>query len=150
MLEKFKKFTVLPIQEKKLFIEAYLMLGVMRAAILTLSFKYLTRSLRQKLHQKPEALNEAQSATASLVGSAISRAAGVTPWESACLVQSLTAQKMLQKRKVPGVFYLGVAKDDKSKEKMKAHAWTQCGELMVTGKSGHENFTVVSVFGWSA
>jgi len=149
MIQKFKKFTKLSTEEKKLFLEAYKMLGIMRAAILIVSFKRLTRSF-EHLPSKEEIipLNEKELQTAIMVGQAISRAAAYTPWESACLVQSLTAQKMLQKRGIPGVFYLGAAKDEESKEKMKAHAWTRCGDTIITGESGHEAFTVLSVFGW--
>ncbi len=149
MIRKFRTFAALPTEEKKLFFEAYVILGIMRAAILTVSFKKLTQSLEHKAKSEPLApLNEAQMHTAIQVGRAIVRAAAYTPWESACLVRSLTAQKMLQKRGVPGVFYLGVTKDEESEAKMKAHAWSQCGEHIVTGGRGHEAFTVVSVFGW--
>jgi hypothetical protein len=150
MIKKFKKFTKLSVEEKKLFLEAYVTLGKMRAAILTISFKRLTRSLEHAAKKKelPE-LNEQELKTARLVGQAIVKASAYTPWESACLAQSLTAQKMLQKRGISGVFYLGVAKDEESKEKMKAHAWTQWGDSIITGERGHEAFTVVSVFGWS-
>ena len=149
MLSKMKKFISLPSEEKKLFLEAYVMLGIMRAGILTVSFKRLTRSL-EHLPKKEDiaVLNEEENAKATAVGRAIMRAAAYTPWESACLAQSLTAQKMLQKRGIPGVFYLGAAKDEENKEKMKAHAWTQCGESIITGGKGHEAFTVLSVFGW--
>jgi len=75
------------------------------------------------------------------------RASAYTPWESACLAQSLTAQKMLRKRGIPGVFYLGAMKDEESKEKMKAHAWSQCGDTIITGGDSNE-FTILSVFGW--
>ena len=149
MIEKFKKFTKLSSEEKKLFLEAYVMLGKMRAAILTISFKRLTRSLDHKPNkEKTIALNEKDLQVAIMVGQAISRASAYTPWESACLAQSLTAQKMLQKRGIPGVFYLGAAKDEENKSKMKAHAWSQCGETIITGGRGHEAFTVLSVFGW--
>ncbi len=149
MIQKFKKFTKLPSEEKKLFLEAYKMLGIMRAAILTVSFKRLTRSLDHKPNKEEiTALNEKELKTAVLVGQAINRASAYTPWESACLAQSLTAQRMLQKRGIPGVFYLGVAKDEGSQKKMKAHAWSQCGETIITGAKGHEAFTVLSVFGW--
>lgn len=149
MSSKFKKFISLPSEEKKLFLEAYVILGIMRAAILTVSFKRLTRSLEHLPSKKEIAvLNKEDHAKAMAVGQAITRAAAYTPWESACLAQSLTAQKMLQKRGIPGVFYLGAAKDEESKEKMKAHAWTQCGETILTGGKGHETFTVLSVFGW--
>ena len=149
MIQKFKKFTKLSAEEKKLFMEAYVTLGMMRSAILTVSFKRLTRSLEHVAKKKElEKLNEREMETAQKVGQAIMRASAYTPWESACLAQSLAAQKMLQKRGVSGVFYLGVAKDNEIEDKMKAHAWTQCGDDIITGKSGHEVFTVVSVFGW--
>lgn len=149
MIQKFRKFTKLSAEEKKLFIEAYITLGMMRSAILTVSFKRLTHSLEHTAKKKElEKLNEEEMQIAKLVGQAIMRASAYTPWESACLAQSLTAQKMLQKRGIPGVFYLGAAKDAESKEKMKAHAWSQCGDAIITGGGGHEAFTVLSVFGW--
>ena len=149
MINKMSKFFVLNGEEKKLFVKAYLLLGVMRAAILTISFKRLTRSLEHSNERVDvETLNEEQLQTAIMIGEAIERAASYTPWESACLAQSLTAQRMLQKRGIAGVFYLGVMKDGSLKEKMKAHAWSQCGDTIVTGAKGHEEYTVLSVFEW--
>jgi len=122
---------------------------MMRTAILTVSFKCLTRSLEHVAKKKELAqLGEEEMKIAQQVGQSIMRASAYTPWESACLAQSLTAQKMLQKRGIPGVFYLGAMKDEESEEKMKAHAWSQCGETIITGAGGHEKFTVLSVFGW--
>ncbi len=149
MLYKIRKFLKLSSEEKKLFLEAYVTLGMMRTAILTISFKRLTRTLEHVEKKKElEKLSEEEMRIAQKVGEAIMRASVNTPWESACLAQSLTVQKMLQKRGIPGVFYLGAVKDEESKEKMKAHAWTQCGDIIITGASGHEAFTVLSVFGW--
>jgi len=148
MLRKFKKFSQLSSEEKKLFLEAYVTLGKMRAAILTLPFKRLTRSLDHTAKKDDNtSLSDEEMETAVKVGQAITRAAAYTPWESTCLVQSLTAQKMLQKRDVPGVFYLGAMKDNENKEKMKAHAWSQCGDTIITGGKSEE-YTVLSVFGW--
>jgi len=149
MIQKIKKFTKLSSEEKKLFLEAYVALGMMRTAILTVSFKRLTRSLDHDAKKKElSKLNDKEMQIAKRVGESIMRASAYTPWESACLAQSLTAQKMLQKRGIPGVFYLGAMKDEESKEKMKAHAWSQCGDSIITGAGGHEAFTVLSVFGW--
>lgn len=149
MLAKIKKFVSLASEEKRLFIEAYVLLAIMSAALLTISFKRLTRSLEHLPSKEAIAvLNEEENAKAIAVGQAIMRASAYTPWESACLAQALTAQKMLQKRAVPGVFYLGAAKNEEYEEKMKAHAWTQCGETIITGAKGHEAFTVLSVFKW--
>jgi hypothetical protein len=86
-----------------------------------------------------------------IVRKAIKQASSYTPWESACLAQAFTARRMLQKRGLPGVFYLGVKKDvsgGSENGKMKAHAWSQCGEVIVTGEKGAQGFTVVSVFAW--
>jgi hypothetical protein len=150
MLQKIQKFLKLKREEKKLFLEAYIMLGLMHAAILTISFKYLTRSLEHHPNEiEVTPLNDKEIQAAISVGQAITRAAAYTPWESACLAQSLTAKNMLQKRGISGVFYLGAAKDEESKENMKAHAWSQCGDTIITGAKGHEAFTVLSVFGWT-
>jgi len=149
MIREVNKFAKLSCQGKKLFLEAYVTLGVMRLAILKVPLKRLTRSLEyQQDDMEIIALDALQLRTALLVGRAIGRASNFTPWESACLAQSLTARRMLEKRAIPGVFYLGVAKDADAKEKMKAHSWTQCGEKIITGFEGHEDFTVLSVFGW--
>ena len=145
MLLKMKKFKALSKEEKKLFLEAYASLAMTRTAILTMPFKRLTRTLE---HTTQAALlteiDDAQMKTAKRVGEAIGRASAYTPWESACLAQSLTAQKMLQKRGIPGVFYLGVMKDNG----IKAHAWSQCGDAIITGESGYEAFKVLSIFAW--
>ncbi|MEA2048677.1 MAG: lasso peptide biosynthesis B2 protein [Campylobacterota bacterium] len=149
MIKKFKKFTKLSSEEKKLFLEAYVTLGIIRAAILTLSFKRLTRALEQCPEKKElPKLSEEEMRTVQIVGKSITRAAAYTPWKSACLVQSLCAQRMLKKRAISGVFYLGVMKDEESKAKMKAHAWSQCGDIIVTGAKGHESFTILSLFSW--
>jgi len=149
MVKKIKKFTKLSAKEKNLFMEAYYTLGMMRAAILRISFKRLTRSLEHQAKKSELVqLNKEQMQMALSIGKAIEQAAVHTPWESACLAQSLTAQRMLKKRDIPGVFYLGAAKDEEGKEKMKAHSWSQCGDQIITGGGGHEKFTVLSVFGW--
>ena len=149
MLHRIKQFTALNSLEKKLFIEAYLTLGIMRFVILMVSFKRLVASLDHKqFSDESVTLNENESFIAQAVGRVVQKAANHTPWESACPVQTLTARKMLQKRNIPGRFYLGVAKGENASESMKAHAWLQCGNTIITGEEGHEQFTVLSVFSW--
>lgn len=124
-----------------------MLLGIVRTAILTIPFKRLTRSLEQHTSIKSgPALSSVDMDNALLIGKAIERAAQHTPWQSTCLTQALTAHRMLYKRNIPGVFYLGVLKE--RPETAQAHAWSQCGDTILTGESGHESFTVVSVFLW--
>ncbi len=150
MINRIKKFRELSSDEKKLFLEAYMTVGIMRAAILRVPFKWLTRSLA---HHKNDIetipLDDGKTRIALLVGKAISRASAYTFWESTCLAQSFTARRMLQKRGISGVFYLGVAKDLDGTENIKAHSWSQCGDVIITGDGGHRNFTILSVFGWT-
>jgi hypothetical protein len=143
-----KKFLRLSGEEKRRFIEAWLTLGRMRGALLTLPFKRLTRGLHQsgRIGAPPGPGGDGER-IAEQVGRAVRRAAAHPPWESACLVQALTAWKMLQRRGVPGVFYLGVAREG-ARGEMRAHAWTRCGSRILTGAAGREAFTVVSVFAW--
>jgi hypothetical protein len=158
MLSRLRKFSRASRREKGLFLEAYLLLGFMRAAILTISFKRLTRSLvqyrqdEQPLTQSQKELLPEQKCVAMEVARAIARAAKYTPWESACLVQVLTARRMLQRRGLPGMFYLGVVKnnDSSAEESMRAHAWSICGDTIITGGKGHEDFAVLSVFVWES
>ena len=118
-------------------------------AILTISFKRLTRSLEHYQHSvQVIPLNDCDINNAVTIGRLVAKSANNTPWESACLAQSLTAQRMLKKRGIPGVFYLGVMKDKENDKNVRAHAWSQCDETIITGAKGHENYKVVSVYRW--
>ena len=133
-------------KERILFVEAYIYTGIYRLSLLVLSFKFLTRTLEQyKPGEKVPSLSGFQKDEAKMIGEIVEKAAMNTPWQSACLVQALSAQKMLRCRNIPGFFALGVRKD---KDKMKAHAWTLCDDMVITGRLGYESFTVVSLFGW--
>ena len=149
MLLKFKKFMILPWYKKYLFIEAFITLGIMRAGILTITFKKMTNHLTMHKELKVlPILSKKENILVRELGQSIRHASIYTPWESACLAQSLTAQRMLARRNIAGVFYLGVCKDDNSSSKMKAHSWTQSGAYILTGKIGHNAFTILSIFSW--
>lgn len=80
--------------------------------------------------------------TAHLVGRRVERVCDKTPWESACLVQALVAQRILRKKDIHTTLYLGVRTEDNA---MHAHAWLRCGALAVTGGLGRQH-AVVSTF----
>ena len=151
MLRRIQKFLVLDWQHKKLFLQAYLVLGKVRYSLLRRPFKKLVAGLdvsRDAVVQAP--LEPSARATALAVGWAVRTAAGFTPWESTCLVQVLAAQRLLQKRGIAGVFYLGAtntgARDETSG--FFAHAWLMCNGEFITGESGHRNYAVISSFSW--
>jgi Transglutaminase-like superfamily len=153
MPNRLQKFTALPIRHKLLLAQAWCMLGWYRAAVLLVSFKRLARKLQHHpLSVPPQALPPQMRDEAVAIGRLVAAAGRVTPWQSFCLTQVLVAQRLLAKRNIPGQFYLGVRRgcertDDPTG--LSAHAWLQCGDDIVNGRAGHEQFTVVSTFSWS-
>ena len=132
--------------ERLLLMEAFFLLGVARLAVLALPFKYLAVSLGRHMNEMDAPVSVPDLNLARKVGQAIRSAAGYTPWESVCLAQAVAAQWMLKRRHIAGTLYLGVAKDETKPEKLAAHAWLRCGTMILTGETGHRQFTVVSTF----
>jgi hypothetical protein len=151
MFKKTRKFFALDHNTRRMLIQAWRLLGAMRFAILTTSFKRLVASLtvhREAVDQFP--LNAESLATAHTIGWSVRTAARFTPWNSTCLVQVLAAQRMLQQRGIAGAFYLGAATGSESEKQqtLAAHAWLKCDDDFITGEPGHERFTVVTSFSW--
>jgi hypothetical protein len=151
MLRRIRKFLALDWQHKKLFLQAYLVLGKVRFSLLRRPFKKLVAELnvgRDAVVQTP--LEPSARAAALALGWAVRTAANFTPWESTCLVQVLAAQRLLQKRGIAGVFYLGATNTGAGDEApgFLAHAWLKCNGEFITGESGHRNYTVISSFSW--
>ena len=151
MPSKLKTFHSLTSDQKRLFLQAYRLLGAMRFAILTLPFKRLVAGLevhREVDEQAP--LDPESLATAHQIGWAVCKAVQFTPWQSTCLVQVLAAQRMLQQRGIAGAFCLGAAtgSGEDQKQVLSAHAWLKCDKEFITGEPGYERFTVISTFSW--
>ena len=152
MLSRARKFLQLSGAEKRLFLRAWLLLGRYRAATLLRPFKHLARHLEHH-PQQPEAaaVSEQQLRQARTIGRLVAQAASHTPWKSPCLTQVLVVQKLLAERRVPGQFYLGVRKGCPTSgdpDKLAAHAWLQCGDVIINGERACDEFAVVSAFSW--
>jgi hypothetical protein len=149
---KLRKFITLPPCYRLLLVRAWFLLGWYRAGIVLLSFKRLTASLRRHpLAVLPTALPAELRDKAVTTGYLVAVAARHTPWQSHCLPQVLVTQRLLANSDIPGQFYLGVRRGCplmSDPAGLSAHAWLQCGEDIVNGAAGHEQFTVVSTFSW--
>ena len=154
MLKQLRQFAALSLGDKWLLLTAWLMLAYMRAAILTTSFKKLAAPLEHhRENPGTTQFNQELLQEAARIGKLVATAARYTPWQSLCLAQVLVTQRLLAKRNIPGQFYLGVRRgceltDDPTG--LYAHAWLQCGDTIVNGAAGHEQYTVVSTFSWGA
>lgn len=132
--------------ERALLLEAFVFLGVARLLILLLPFRWLAVTLGEHMKETGAEIDPIVLPLARMVGQAVRSAAGNTPWESVCLPQAVAGQWMLKRRHIAGSLYLGVAKDATAPEKLGAHAWLRCGNIILTGREGHRQFTVVAVF----
>lgn len=152
MFYRARQFIELDARDKLVFIQAWFLLGWMRAATRIVTFKHLTRSLKHHREvEPPAALVPEKLEQAVRIGGLVTKAARYTPWQSPCLAQVLTLQRILARRNIAGQFYLGVCKSDGGEgatNGLKAHAWLQCGDLVVNGEAGHQEFAVVSMFSW--
>ena len=128
------------------------MLGWYRAMILLVPFKRITADLQHNpLAQTPLPLLPARRDAAIMIGRLVAAAARFTPWQSLCLTQVLVAQRLLAKQGIPGQFHLGFRRGGEfigDPAGLSAHAWLQCGDVIVNGAAEHEHFTVVSSFSW--
>ena len=146
MLKNFNKFRALTSRQKKFWLHAFFLLGIMRLATWTTSFERLSYSLQHHPSQAPQKpLDDKQLELANTIGRAVVSASRHTPWNSNCLTQAFTAQRMLNRNQIPGLFFLGLKKNS---EQLQAHAWLKCDDHILTGKHGHEDYTIMSTFSW--
>ena len=146
LLNKARAFYGMSLSDRMLFIEAFVVLGIARAGIALLSFKRLVAGTKSSsvMTLSPEA--EAVQLSASRIGRTIGRAARHTPWNSACLCQGLTARWMLRRRGIRSSLMLGATMVDDSDHGIAAHAWTVCGDCVVTGLEGCSDYNLLACF----
>ncbi|MCR8746859.1 lasso peptide biosynthesis B2 protein [Romboutsia lituseburensis] len=127
------------IKEKLLFIEAFFLTGLMRAKILKVPFNKLKEELGTYNTESADDVVLDDYKKAKIVRDVVVTISKFTPWESLCLVQAMTVQRMLKKRGISTTIYLGVNKENQN---MIAHAWIRCGQMFVTGGDGSGYATV--------
>ena len=120
-----KQFLYLPIEEKRLLIEAVVMLFLSKI-IVYFPFKHYIKLL------KPSniAEEEANPMLLNKISTSLRRANKLVFWENVCLVKSVAARFMLKRRRIPSVLVLGLQMKDG--KKLKAHAWIKSGDYYIT------------------
>ena len=142
----FIKFFNSPFKEKTILFETLLYLFYTRLLLL-LPFRWIAPGLGKHMVETPYDIPNEYITAIRSVRQAVNRLSNRTPWKSTCLVQAITGKKMLKRRGILTTLYLGVAKEKDNNNKMKAHAWLRCGKIILTGREGHKQFTIVSLFG---
>jgi len=72
------------------------------------------------------------------------------PFRALCLEQAIAVRRMLTRRGIPAVIYLGIARDqaDRARADLEqaAHAWLAVGSQVVSGDGELEKYAVVARF----
>lgn len=137
------KFIRKPLYVKRMLIRAFFLSAWYRWRLIHRPFAELSPKIGKLGYET--AAEVIESPMIREVGWAVLAACRHTPWESLCLVQALTAKKLLNGYGFRCTLYMGVCK---SKEgELLAHAWLRCGQIIVTGRQGASRYTVTTIYG---
>lgn len=148
--EKFKKFMALPYRKKLLFFEALMFQFIAGLILKLVPFRKIPRLFALPSHSAsrnfvatvPRLTSHLSRLTSHLshhtsqeIKQAIIITGGLSPWKNKCLVQSLAARWMLNRRGIHSQLSLGVTiGHDK---KIIAHAWLKVKNFEVVEKNGN-------------
>jgi len=125
MIHKWRTFSR---KEKLLFSEALFFLFMAKAILLVLPFKRIVRLSTKKKYWQ----TDPDSNLLILIQLAIGRANRAAFWKNRCLVQTLAARWMLNRRGIASTVSLGLRFDQQ--KKLVAHAWISVKDLEIVKK----------------
>jgi hypothetical protein len=145
MAGKFRKFGELSFHEQLLFSEALFLQVSIGLLLKIIPFRWVPKLFSggvkgtgyredRTSDTEPGTLNM-EPGILNLIKTAIQRSGPCSPWKNRCLVSSLAARSMLQRRKIGSQISLGVAKDDNGR--VIAHAWLRAGKIEIVPKGGN-------------
>ena len=141
---KSKKILKLSNAERRIFIEAVCETILVRIiTTIRKTRKYASWLGQSQVETETTTLDALQNEQVLKIKTAIIRCRHLV-WARKCLVVSIAAKRMLDRRQIPATLYMGVAKNEKGK--LIAHAWLRSGDIWVSGGRNRHQFTVVGVF----
>ena len=142
-MRKLANFLRLERRDRRLLIEASLLLLVARAALRILPFRTVVRFLSRPAPAPP--LGEAEvAALVRRVRCAVRSATRNGAGRAVCFPQGIAAHLMLSHRRAPSTLYYGVAKT--ATGELEAHVWVRIGSLPVVGCDAARRFTIMTSF----
>ena len=130
------------IKEYFLFVEAWTFLSFSKLIILFFPFKVIASKIGIPQLETSSEIHVDNSVEDIQI--AVRRGVKYVFFASKCYDQALAITFMLKRRKISSTIYFGL---NKIEDQLYAHAWVRCGQLIVSGKGGYENFTPVAWFG---
>ena len=132
-LARILKFARLPALQRRLLASVTIWLLLIRIGLWFLPF-----ALVKRWALKPNRRGELSSYQPAQIAWAISLAQRLVP-HATCLVQALTAQRLLQQSGRISQMHIGVAKDQNGE--FTAHAWVECEGKVVVGDTNLDSYT---------
>lgn len=84
----------------------------------------------------PFSANKENNDKASLIANVVNGLAKRTPWDSTCLVKTLTAHRMLKRRNIGHKLHFGVLKTN---DQLQAHSWLSIdGKILIGGENSDD------------
>jgi Transglutaminase-like superfamily len=142
-MEHLRKFLRLPNSERRLLIEAALLLEAIKLGMRLLPFRTLRGILARVANVPARLLRPADFIPSDRVAWAVEAASRHTPRVKSCLAQALATQVLLTRRGYPSLLHIGVTKGERGQ--LRAHAWVESEGRILIGGSGLERFTPLAV-----
>ena len=142
-MQTLAKFRRLPPSDRRLLIEASLLLLAARVALRILPFKTIMGWTSRS--RALAAVDVVAARTLVMrVRWAVQAGARHGPGQTVCFPQAIAAHLLLSRRGAPSTIYYGVAKT--AAGALEAHVWVRSGSLAVVGCAAAPRFTVMTTF----
>jgi hypothetical protein len=103
----------------------------------------LGNNITQLPDTSPNTLNNYNMALLKEIRYTMDRLVKYLPWKTKCLTQAITGRLMLKLRNIDSTIHLGVRNNE---GELKAHAWLEVQNYVVTGRKGLRNYRIVQSF----
>lgn len=141
---KIQRFFRLGWNERYVFILASIISCFYSLIILITPMSWYIKRLGEKGKESTFSVSEEESFKIQQIKRGVLRVRRYLPWRTKCFASAITAKILLKRRKIASTIYLGVAKE--GGEKIIAHAWLRCGNIIVTGRDEMQKFTPIVFF----
>jgi Transglutaminase-like superfamily len=135
MQSRLRKFIKLPAADRWL-------LGSAVAALVKARLLVMSVPVR-KILQPVTPWVVAREIDAAKISWAVETAGRIVPGGDNCLVRAIAGREMLARRGISSQIRLGVAKN--SPDLLRAHAWLECGDRIITGEGERRNYAALPV-----
>lgn len=148
LLRKGASFFHLSLWMQLWFLPTWILLGIAKMVIFTMTFRRLAERLGIATGVDPwvPLLSPLQESRALRIGRVVRLAARYTPWDSNCFPQAVVARLLLGLYGVPYALFFGLSRAQDGSGFVAAHAWVVAGRVRVTGGYSFGEYTVVGTY----